>query len=89
MLDVEAVRTHLMAAETYTDEDIEAACRLAEEYHDRCEQIADECERDCYPRYGDEYDRRCSSVSEWFDEELESILLKYELMDGCEEGLDA
>lgn len=47
---------------------------LWREYEDQCEDIADMCEEEGYPRYGSNYELRCSDLRKYYKEVEEYIM---------------
>ena len=51
--------------------------KLWEEYKEECEEIADLCEEEGFPRYGENYDLRCGNAYSWYQEQEEAIKAGY------------
>lgn len=47
--------------------------KLWEEYKEECEEIADLCEEEGFPRYGENYDLRCGNAYSWYQEQEDTI----------------
>lgn len=77
MNKTEEMRRNMKAAGVYREADIEKICNLEAQYLKECEEIAEECEAEGYPSYGNNYDLRCSDVRRYYDELIEKIDLKY------------
>ena len=73
----EEMRRNMTAAGVYREADIEKICNLEAQYLKDCEEIAEECEAEGYPSYGNNYDLRCSDARRYYDELIEKIDLKY------------
>lgn len=58
--------------------DIDELCSLETQYRQECDMIADACTEEGYPSNGSNYDLRCQSVREDYDEAINEILAKYE-----------
>lgn len=77
MKKIEEIRRNMTAAGVYREADIEKICNLEAQYLKECEEIAEECEAEGYPSYGNNYDLRCSDARRYYDELIEKIDLKY------------
>lgn len=71
------MRRNMTAAGVYSKEDIDKICKLEAQYLKECEEIAEECEAEGYPPYGNNYDLRCSDARRYYDELIEKIDSKY------------
>lgn len=77
MNKTEEMRRNMTAAGVYREADTEKICNLEAQYLKECEEIAEECEAEGYPSYGNNYDLRCSDARRYYDELIEKIDLKY------------
>lgn len=77
MNKIEEMRRNMTEAGAYSKEDIEKICKLEAQYLKECEDIAEECEAEGYPSYGNNYDLRCSDARRYYDELIEKIDSKY------------
>jgi len=73
MNKTEEMRRNMTAAGVYREADIEKICNLEAQYLKECEEIAEECEAEGYPSYGNNYDLRCSDARRYYDELIEKI----------------
>lgn len=63
----------------YAMEDINEIVRLRVECLEECESVAEQCEEEGYPGHGYNYELRCESIKEWYDQQEDAIHEKY----GC------
>lgn len=75
MNKTEEMRRNMTAAGVYREADIEKICNLEAQYLKECEEIAEECEAEGYPSYGNNYDLRCSDARRYYGEMEEKIFL--------------
>ena len=73
MNKIAEMRRNMTAAGVYSKEDIDKICKLEAQYLKECEEIAEECEAEGYPPYGNNYDLRCSDERRYYDELIEKI----------------
>ena len=78
MSKIDNMRAAMIAARFYNLADIEEICRLEEEYMKECAEISRQCEEECFPGTGDNYEIRCAAARQWYDEQIEAIDQKYE-----------
>lgn len=76
-MSVEQMRKSMIKAGVYSKEDIDKICKLEKDYQEECERIAEECETEGYPTYGDNYELRCESIRSYYDEQIADIDEKY------------
>lgn len=83
------MRKNMLASGFYTgadaEKDIEKIIELEKEFDELCEEIAEECEAEGYPSHGSNYELRCASAREYYDERISYINWKYEPYDEEEE----
>ena len=58
-------------------EDINKVVKLRAECLEECESIAEQCEEEGYPGHGYNYELRCESVKEWYNEQEDIIWERY------------
>ena len=67
-----------LANKGWSMEDIDKIVKLRVECLEECENIAEQCEEEGYPSHGCNYDLRCESIREWYNEQEDAICAKYE-----------
>lgn len=65
----------MMEAGVYSKVDIDAICKLEQEYLDECVEIAEQCEAAGYPANGSNYNLRCAKAREYYDEQIGCIVM--------------
>ena len=77
-MKIEELGKNLEEAGFYKKEDIKEICEIEKAYLEECEEIAEQCQEECYPSHGSNYELRYSEARKYYDEQLELIDLKYE-----------
>ena len=75
---IESMRRSMTEAGVYSKEDIDEICSLESEYEKECSEIARQCEEEGYPSTGENYELRCASAREYYDEQIAIIDEKYD-----------
>lgn len=78
MSKIEDMRRSMTEAGVYSKADIDEICRLESEYEKECSEIAHQCEEEGYPSAGENYELRCASAREYYDEQIAIIDEKYD-----------
>lgn len=75
---IENMRRTMTEAGVYSKEDIDEICSLESEYEKECSEIARQCEEEGYPSTGENYELRCASAREYYDDQIAIIDEKYD-----------
>lgn len=78
MSKIEDMRRSMTESGVYSKADIDEICRLESEYEKECSEIAHQCEEEGYPSAGENYELRCASAREYYDEQIAIIDEKYD-----------
>lgn len=82
MIKYDEMRKNMLASGFYTgadaEKDVEKIIELEKEFDELCEEIAEECEAEGYSSHGSNYDLRCASVREYYNQRISYIDAKYE-----------
>ena len=78
MSKIEDMRRSMTEAGVYSKADIDEICRLESEYEKEWSEIAHQCEEEGYPSAGENYELRCASAREYYDEQIAIIDEKYD-----------
>lgn len=79
MPTIEEMRQSMTKANIYTKADIDKICELEKAYQDECQEIAEQCEAECYPSNGSNYELRCENARAYYDEQIAYIDAKYDV----------